>query len=98
MTARTGTKNVSFGMPGTQRRPNFNAFEEAMLRAAHICTPASVYVCIEDASIYIYTNMLESYSLYNQKALRELGTVPPRELGTVHLLGGPLSHYKNRGV
>ena len=98
MTARTGTKNVSFGMPGTQRRPNFNTCEEAMLRAAHVCTPASVYVCTEDAYIYIYINMLESYSLYNQKALRELGTVPPRELGTVHLLGGPLSHYKNRGV
>ena len=36
------------------------------------------------------------YSLYNQKALRELGTVPPRELGTAPPLGEPLSHYKNR--
>ena len=29
-----------------------------------------------------------SYFLYPQRALRELGTVPPRELGTVPLLGG----------
>ena len=61
-----------------------------------------LYMCVQKMHIYIYIyiyiNMLESYYLYNQKALRELGTVPPRELGTVHLLGGPLSHYKNRGV
>ena len=48
--------------------------------------------------VYNFYNMLESYPLNNQKALRELGTVPPRELGTVPPLGGPLSHDKNRGV
>ena len=35
-------------------------------------------------SVYIYI-------CWTQKALRELGTVPPREPG----LGGPFSHYKN---
>ena len=54
-----------------------------------------IYICIY---IYILYNMLESYPLNNQKALRELGTVPPRELGTVPPLGGPLSHYKIRGA
>ena len=39
--------------------------------------------------------MLESYSLYNQKALRELGTVPPRELGTVPLLAG---HFRTTKI
>ena len=99
MTARTGTKNVSFGMPGTQWRPTFSKCKEAMLRAARVCPPAFVYVYKRCTYIYIYIHyMLESYSLYNQKALRKLKTVPPRELGTVPPLGWPLSHYKNRGV
>ena len=69
--------------------------------------PASVrlhlYMCVYKKCMHIYIyiiflKMLESYSLSNQKALRELGTVPPRELGTVPPLGGPLSHYRNKGV
>ena len=98
MTARTGTKNVSFGMPGTQWRPNFNKSKEAMLRAARVCPPASVYVCTKDAYLYILIICWRVICLYNQKAQRESGTVPPRGLGTVPPLGGPLSHYKNRGV
>ena len=82
-----------FGMPGTQWRPNFNKCKEAMLRVARVCSPASVYVCVY---IYIYMHAGELFSV-PQKALRELGTVLPRELGTVPpLLGGPLSHYKIR--
>ena len=88
-----GHQNVSFGMPGTQWCPNFNKCKEAMLRAARVCPPASVYVC---TYLYIFLNMLESYSLYNPpkgpKRVRNCtawGLRPP---------GGPLSHYKNRGV
>ena len=31
------------------------------------------------------------------KGVRESGTVPPREPGTVPPLLGPFSHYKNKG-
>ena len=41
--------------------------------------------------------MLESYFLYPQKGVRELGTTPPRKPGAVPRLGGPFWHYKNCG-
>ena len=34
---------------------------------------------------------------YHILAFQELETVPPQKLGTVPPLGGPFSHYKNRG-
>ena len=44
-----------------------------------------------------FSFVLESHFLYPLKGVRELGTVPAREPGTVPPLGGPFSHYQNVG-
>ena len=46
--------------------------------------------------IYIYRYAGELV-LVPRFSLQELETVPPQEFGTVPPLGGPFSHYKNRG-